>query len=628
MQNRYPNWVYVALVFVSIIGFIYAVPNIYGDDPALQISPASNELKVSTQTMTQTKSILQKASIPYKSMKLNKDDVLVRFLTTDNQLKARELIKTELGKDYTVASNLAPSTPYWLTKIGATPMKQGLDLRGGVHFLLQVDVNSVISRRVAGMMKDMGQEMRSERIRYALLRQSKDNVVTIGFRKVSDQGEAYNLLRRKYPNLIFEQKTKQGRHLLQAHLSPQALNNMRQYTIEQTMTTLRNRVNELGVAEAVVQQQGANRIAVDLPGIQDSTRAKQILGGTATLEFRMVDEKHDARTAASGGLVPVGSALYKMSDGRPILLKDQVVLSGDSITSAISSFDQQTGQPAVNITLGGGGESLFKRVTRESIGKRMAIVYIETKTQQRLVDGKVIRSTHKTQKVISAPVIQNALGNNFVINGLTDVNEARNLALLLRAGALPAAIFYVEERIVGPTLGRENIRRGLVSLTVGMLIILIVMVLYYRVFGLLADLALIMNLVLLLALLSLIDATLSLPAIAGIVLTMGMAVDANVLIYERIREELRNGATIQASIYAGYERALATIIDANVTTLIVAVILFAIGTGPIRGFALTLSIGLLTSMLTAVVFTRAIVNLIYGGRNVKSISIGIPLGAH
>ena len=388
------------------------------------------------------------------------------------------------------------------------------------------------------------------------------------------------------------------------------------------MSILRNRVNELGVGEAVVQQQGATRVSVDLPGIQDAARAKQILGGTATLQFHLVDSTNNPEIAKQTGAVPLGSKLYMM-DGHPILLKRQVVLSGDSITSAVSSFDQQTASPDVQIQLGGGGESFFTKVTRENIGKRMAIVFVESKTTVKTVNGKAIRTTEREERVISAPVIQNALGNNFQITGLADSKEASDLSLLLRAGALPAAIYPVEERTVGPTLGKENIKRGMISLEVGMGLILILMILYYRFFGLVANIALLLNLILLCALLSMIGATLTLPGIAGIVLTVGMAVDANVLIYERIREELRHGLSPQAAIYAGYERAFSTILDANITTLIVAIVLFSVGTGPVRGFAVTLSLGLLTSMLTGVTYTRAIVNAFYGGRNVQKLSIGI-----
>ena len=469
-------------------------------------------------------------------------------------------------------------------------------------------------------MKNIGQELRDIGVRYSGIRYVADKGVDLRFRDAESMNKALIELKQKIPELVFV-KDKTGNNVL-GSLSPAELNSIRQNTIEQTMSILRNRVNELGVGEAVVQQQGATRVAVDLPGIQDATRAKQILGGTATLQFYLVDQENDPQIAKQTGAVPVSDKLYMM-DGHPILLKRMVVLSGDSITSAVSSFDQQTATPAVQIQLGGGGESLFTKITRENIGKRMAIVYVETKNTIQTINGVEKRLTHKEERVISAPVIQNALGNNFQITGLTDSKEASNLALLLRAGALPAAIYPIEERTVGPTLGKENIRRGVVSLEVGMGLILILMLVYYRFFGLIANIALVLNLILLSALLSVIDATLTLPGIAGIVLTVGMAVDANVLIYERIREELRHGLSPQAAIHAGYERAFATILDANVTTFIVAVILFAVGTGPVRGFAVTLSLGLLTSMLTGITYTRALVNAYYGGRNVKKLSIGI-----
>lgn len=622
MQNKYPLWKYLLLIAIAILGIVYAIPNLYSEDPSVQISSASRSAVVNEQTQNKITDALNKADVQFKNIQLTGDDLLLRFYNTDTQLKARDIIKNAIGSQYTVALNLAPSTPHWLSSIGAEPMKQGLDLRGGVHFLLDVDIDSVVSRRIEGMVKNIGQELREAHIRYTGLSRTKDNGVRIRFRNLQAMNDAANEIRIKFPNLIVNKQNNGGRLVITATLSPSELNNIRQNTIEQTMSILRNRVNELGVGEAVVQQQGAKRVAVDLPGIQDAARAKQILGGTATLEFHLVDQEHNPVTAVQTGVIPVGSKLYKM-DGQPILLKRQVVLSGDSITSAVSSFDQQSATPSVNIQLGGGGESLFTRTTRANIGKRMAIVYVETKTNSQLVDGKVVRKSKKIERVISAPVIQSALGNNFQITGLQDQKEARNLALLLRAGALPAAIYPVEERTVGPTLGKENIRRGIVSLEVGMGLILIIMVVYYRLFGLIANFALLLNLVLLVALLSIIDATLTLPGIAGIVLTVGMAVDANVLIYERIREELRNGASPQAAIYAGYERAFSTIVDANVTTLIVAIVLFAIGSGPVRGFAVTLSIGLLTSMLTGIAYTRAIVNLVYGKRHIKKLSIGI-----
>lgn len=606
------------LIIIAVIGFIYAIPNLYTENPVVQISSETpvdyDELK------NQIEGILKKDNLPFKSLNAQNEGVEVVFSSTDSQLLARDTIKNALGSQYTVALNLAPSTPNWLDAIRANPMKQGLDLRGGVHFLLEVDIDSVISRRYEGIMKNISQELRDLGIRYTGIRYIADKGVNLRFRDGESMDNAYLGLKEKIPDLIFV-KSKTDNEIL-VSISPVELNKTRQNTIEQTMSILRNRVNELGVGEAVVQQQGATRVAVDLPGIQDAARAKQILGGTATLQFYLVDQDNDPQIAKQTGAIPVNDKLLIM-DGRPILLKRQVVLSGDSITSAVSSYDQQTATPAVQIQLGGGGESLFTKVTRENIGKRMAIVYVETKNTIQNINGEEKRVTHREERVISAPVIQNALGNNFQITGLTDNKEASNLALLLRAGALPAAIYPIEERTVGPTLGKENIRRGIVSLAVGMGLILILMPIYYRFFGLIADIALLLNLVLLCALLSLIDATLTLPGIAGIVLTVGMAVDANVLIYERIREELRHGLSPQAAISAGYDRAFSTILDANVTTLIVAIILFAVGTGPVRGFAVTLSLGLLTSMLTGITYTRGIVNWYYGGRVVKKLSIGI-----
>ncbi|HHT9951481.1 TPA: protein translocase subunit SecD [Legionella pneumophila] len=618
MQNKYPLWKNLMLIVIAVIGFVYAIPNLYTENPVVQISAGTDE---DTETIkNQAESILKNANMDYKSLVVERDGVEIVFSSTDSQLLARDMIKNSLGSDYTVALNLAPSTPAWLEAIHADPMKQGLDLRGGVHFLLEVDVESVISRRYEGVMKNIGQELREAGIRYSGIRYLSDKGIELRFRDSESMENALVELRQKISDVVFV-KTKTQNSILGA-ISPAELNSIRQNTIEQTMSILRNRVNELGVGEAVVQQQGATRVAVDLPGIQDAARAKQILGGTATLEFHLVDQENDPFIAKQTGVVPVNDKLYMM-DGHPILLKRQVVLSGDSITSAVSSFDQQTASPSVQIQLGGGGESLFTKVTRENIGKRMAIVFVETKTTSQTINGEEKRVTKKEERVISAPVIQNALGSNFQITGLTDSKEASNLALLLRAGALPAAIYPVEERTVGPTLGKENIRRGLISLEVGMGLILVLMLVYYHFFGLIANIALMLNLVFLCALLSIIDATLTLPGIAGIVLTVGMAVDANVLIYERIREELRNGLSPQAAIHAGYERAFSTILDANVTTLIVAIILFAVGTGPVRGFAVVLSLGLLTSMLTGITYTRAIVNWYYGGRNVKKLSIGI-----
>lgn len=618
MNNKFPLWKNIALLLLVLVGFIYAIPNLYIEEPALQISSRTaiqpSVLKEKITTM------LDLAHLRYKRMVVDNEKLEVRFYSTDVQLHARDVVKAGLGPDYTVALNLVASTPRWLAKIGAEPMKQGLDLRGGVHFLLEVDVDSVVARRYEGLMKQVARSLRDAAIRYSGIRYRPQQGVEIQFKNSDSLQKAMAVVKTDFPELVG--KASQEAQVISVALSDTELSTLRQNTIDQTMSILRNRVNELGVGEAVVQQQGLTRVAVDLPGIQDATRAKQILGGTATLEFHLVDAEHDPLVAKKTGAIPVGTKFYMM-DQQPILLMRQVVLSGDSITSAMSSFDQQTASPAVSIQLGGGGESLFTKVTRENIGKRMAIVFVESRTVMQQVGGESKRVTLHEERVISAPVIQSALGNNFQITGLRDAKEAADLALLLRAGALPAAIYPIEERTVGPTLGQENIHRGMISLEIGMLLILVVMVLYYRLFGVIANIALMLNLILLTALLSLLGATLTLPGIAGIVLTVGMAVDANVLIYERIREELRRGLSPDAAIHAGYDRAFSTILDANVTTLIVGIVLFAIGTGPVRGFAVTLSLGLLTSMLTGITYTRAMVNALYAKRKINKLSIGI-----
>ena len=619
MQNKYPLWKYVLLLLLIIAGLVYAIPNLYPEDPAIEISAADRDVVVSEQTKTDVIAALQRAELDYKAIELEPDSLLVRFNNTDNQLSGSDILSATLGDNYTVALNLAPSTPRWLSTLGAHPMKLGLDLRGGVHFLLDVDFNSVVARRLESLITDIRQELREARIRYTSIEVGPDNSILIRLPGTSETTSAFSFINTNFQDLTLSRLSEP--YTIQAKLTPAEMNNMRTYTIEQTMTILRNRVNELGVSEAVVQQQGTSRVSVDLPGIQDAARAKQILGGTATLEFHLVDVENDAYQASQTSIVPIGSQLFEFQN-QPILLKRQVILSGESITSAISGYDPETGMPAVNIRLGG-GDSLFSRTTRANIGKPMAIIFAETKPTSQMIEGTIVRSSEKVERVISVATIESALGNNFQIRGIQDAQEARDLALLLRAGALPAPIYPVEERTVGPTLGKENIQRGLISLEVGMALVLLSMVIYYRLFGLFADVALVLNLIILIAVLSIIGATLTMPGIAGIVLTVGMAVDANVLIYERIREELRNGVTPQAAIFTGYQRAFSTIVDANITTLIVALILFAIGSGPIKGFAITLSFGLLTSMLTSIIYTRGIVNLVYGGRTIKKLSIGI-----
>lgn len=614
--NRSPLWKTLLVVFFVLIGFIYAAPNLFGDDPAVQIRGSNAAIPLDANTQNTVQQLLDKAQIRYQSVVLQDHSLLLRFNSTDTQLKAKDLIQEALGNNYLVALNLAPKTPEWLKAIGAMPMKLGLDLRGGVHLLIQVDVDSVIKQRIEGDLNSISQTLRSERIRYAGITRQGANGINLQFRTNDALDEAYAVLSQRYAEFTW----KKDDLLLQGTLSPQALLQARQDTLEQAMNTLRNRVNELGVSEAVVQQQGSSRVVVDLPGIQDTAQAKNILGKTATLEFHMVDTENDARSAM-GGIVPVDTKLYMYED-RPVLLKNPIILRGSSITSARSGVGED-GRSSVDVRLGGGGEGLFTQTTAESIGKPMAVLYVDVKPETKLVDGQKVVSYTTERHVISVATIQSALGNNFQITGLSSQDEARTLALLLRAGALPAPVAVIEEREVGPSLGKQNIHMGMMSVTVGFLLVVIFMALYYRVFGLIADVALGLNLVLIVAILSLLGATLTLPGIAGIVLTVGMAADANVLIFERIREELRNGVGVQASIHAGYERAFVTIVDANITTLIVTIVLFSLGSGAVKNFAVTVTVGLLTSMFTAITGTRTWVNFVYGAKPVKKLSIGI-----
>jgi len=615
--NRYPVWKYLLVILVIAAAFIYAAPNLYGESPAVQIM-GPNAAPVDAAVMDQASAALDAAGVSFKDVKFEGDTLLFLFSSTDAQLKAKEVIQDALGDTYLVAINLAPNTPNWLKSLGAVPMKLGLDLRGGVHFLLQVDVDSVMKQRVEGDLRNISRVLREERIRYAGLNRVSDKEVVVKFRNKEGLKDAYEILSKRYTEFSWEEQNEGNLYLLKGTISPAALYQAREETLEQAMNTLRNRVNELGVSEAIVQQQGESRVAVDLPGIQDTAQAKNILGKTATLEFHMVAA--DA-SASADGLPPPDTRMYRYHD-QPVLLKNQIILRGSSIVSATSGFGED-GRPNVSVRLGGGGANLFTKTTAENIGKPMVVVFVEVKSVPKMVDGKETITYQTDRRIISIATIQSALGNNFQITGLTNQNEARTLALLLRAGALPAPVTIIEERQVGPSLGKQNIDMGVLSVEVGMGLVVIFMALYYGLFGILADLALVMNLVLIVALLSLLGATLTLPGIAGIVLTVGMAVDANVLIFERIREELRRGMGVQASIHAGYERAFVTILDANLTTLIVMLILFSLGSGVVKGLAITVTVGLITSMFTAITGTRALVNLIYGGRSLKRISIGI-----
>ncbi len=618
-MNQYPVWKYLLIVAVLVVGLFFALPNIYGNNPAVQVK-ADRDAPIDQ--ILEGRLVDGLKSLDMEALRVQRDDrsLLLRFADENTQLKARDYIAGELGSQYVVALNLAPATPEWLGNLGALPMYLGLDLRGGVHFLMEVDMEGAVrlaEQRYAG---DLRQMLREEKIRYAGITRRDNGGVLLRFRNNDTRQQAYDLVRRELPELDVTERDDSQQPELLIRLNQRAVDEVMRFALQQNITTLRNRVNELGVAEPVIQQQGSNRIVVQLPGVQDTAKAKEILGATATLEFRMVDSEHSVQEALAGR-VPATARLYRESNGAPILLKRSVMLSGDYITDASSGLDPQSGTPAVFITLDGKGASLFSKRTRDKIGRPMATVFIENKTETLLINGEKVKKTTTEETVINVATIRDQLGKRFQITGLDNTEEARDLALLLRAGALAAPIEIVEERTVGPSLGQENIEQGFRSVIIGFILVLVFMAVYYKIFGLVANLALTFNLVMIVAVLSMLQATLTLPGIAGIVLTTGMAVDANVLIFERIREEIRNGNTPQASIEAGYKKALSTIADANITTLIAAIVLFGFGTGPIKGFAITLSIGIATSMFTAIMGTRAVINLYYGGRRVQKLQI-------
>lgn len=617
MLNRYPLWKYLMVLFAILVAAIYALPNIYGEDPAIQITGARGA-SVDMSTLDSVTKALDTAQLSHKSVALENGSVLVRFKDTDTQLTARDVISEALGKDKIVALNLAPSTPTWLQDIGAAPMKLGLDLRGGVHFLMEVDMDAAMEKLVGQQEDAFRTELREAKIRYRAVRSQKESV-DITLRNSEQLDEAQTLLTSKHPDMLFTPAAEEGRYVLTATFTEARMQEIRNYAVEQNITILRNRVNELGVAEPLVQRQGATRIVVELPGVQDTARAKEILGATATLEFREVDDTADL-TAAAAGRVPAGTEVKFDRNNRPVVLKKRVILNGSSITDSSSSTDEY-GRPQVNISLDSEGGSKMAAFSKKNIGKLMATVFAEYKDSGRKnAEGRVILEKH--EEVINQATIQSALGSNFRITGIDSIAEAHNLSLLLRAGALIAPISIVEERTIGPSMGQQNIDMGVQACVWGLIAVMIFTFIYYRKFGLIADLALMANLVLIIGVMSLIPgATMTLPGIAGIVLTVGMAVDANVLIFERIREELAEGRNPQQAIHQGYANAFSTIADANITTLITAIILFAVGTGAIKGFAVTLSIGILTSMFTAIVGTRCVVNLMYGGKRIKKLSI-------
>ncbi|TQE98191.1 MAG: protein translocase subunit SecD [Spiribacter salinus] len=615
-MNRYPLWKYVLLVAVIAAGCLYALPNLFGQDPALQVTTADGS-PPDERTQNEILTLLADEGIDVGVAEVLDGQYLLRLPDTDAQVRAADELDVALGRDFTVALNLAPATPDWLRNLGGQPMYLGLDLRGGVHFLMEVDMDAVMEQTLSRYGDEFRRLLRESDIRYrevadAAADTEADMVIRFAGPDTRDAG--ISLLRDEYPELVFATDEDEEEARLTATLTDEERQEVRNFAVEQNMTTLRNRVNELGVAEPIIQRQGAERVVVQLPGVQDTARAKDIIGATATLEFRMVDADNFPYRGGDDSPPPPGTERFPERDGGHVLLEREVIITGEAITDAQSGLDTQTGQPEVNIRLSGAGGNMMNRVTGDRVGDHMAVVFKETEIQAERVGDEVVREQVQVEEVINIARIQEQLGSQFRITGLESSQEARNLSLLLRAGSLAAPMQIIEERTIGPSLGQENIDQGIAAVAIGFLLVVGFMAVYYKVFGLVANVALFVNLVLIVAALSALQATLTLPGIAGIVLTVGMAVDANVLIFERIREELRSGTSAQQAIEAGYGKALSTIADANVTTLIAAVVLFVFGTGPVKGFAVTLSIGIVSSMFTAILGTRAIVNLIYGGR--------------
>ncbi|MEJ4042852.1 protein translocase subunit SecD [Erwinia sp. SLM-02] len=615
MLNRYPLWKYIMLIVVLLVGLLYALPNLYGEDPAVQVTGARGSA-ASEQTLVQIQNALKEENIQSKSIALENGAIMARFANTDVQLRGREAIMKVLGENYVVALNLAPATPTWLTLLNAEPMKLGLDLRGGVHFLMEVDMDTALGKLQEQNIDNLRSDLRDKNIPYVNVRKTDNYGMEIRFRDADARNQAVSYLTGRHRDLVISNS---GSNALTAVMSDERLREAREYAVQQNINILRNRVNQLGVAEPLVQRQGADRIVVELPGIQDTARAKEILGATATLEFRLVNTSADA-TAAANGRVPGDSEVKETRDGQPVVLYKRVILTGDHITDSTSSMDEYN-QPQVNISLDSAGGNIMSNFTKDSVGKAMATLFVEYKDSgKKDANGRSILV--KQEEVINVANIQSRLGNSFRITGINNPNEARQLSLLLRAGALIAPIQIVEERTIGPTMGAQNITQGLEACLWGLIASIIFMVVWYKKFGLVATSALLANLVLIVGIMSLLPgATLTMPGIAGIVLTLAVAVDANVLINERIKEELRNGRSVQQAIHEGYKGAFSSIVDANVTTLIKVIILYAVGTGSIKGFAITTAIGVATSMFTAIIGTRAIVNLMYGGKRINKLSI-------
>ncbi len=621
-MNTYPLWKYLMVVVALIIGVIYSLPNIYGEDPSIQISP-ERKYEITQEVIYKSKQAIKKAKIKYKKFEVLEDKkILIRFADINDQLAAQNILRATFTEGYIVALNLAPATPAWLDAINAKPMKLGLDLRGGIHFKLEVDMDIAIEKREQQYVDDLKSTLREDKIRYHRIDQAKNNGLTLSFRSDNDRTRALDVLSNKFAELKTRSKEKGKFFIVTARISETKLAEIKTNAVKQNMTTIRSRINQLGVSEPQVYREG-NRIVVQLPGVQDSAQAKKILSATASLEFRLVKQNGDIE-AAMRGKVPADSQLFEWRDpgNPPTLLKKKVIVTGDHITNASTGVDE-SGFPQVSISLDSKGGSKMTAVTKKNIGKPMATVFVEYKTAYENVDGimKPIGKPKKISRVINIATIQSVLGSKFRITGIDSAQEAHTLAILLRAGALTAPVTIVEERTIGPSLGKDNIAKGVMSVQIGLAAVLAFMLLYYKLFGFIADLALMINLVLIVSIMSMLGATLTLPGIAGIVLTVGMAVDANVLIFERIREELKDKSSIQRAIHNGYDSAFSTIMDANITTFIAAVILFAIGTGPVKGFAVTLAIGILTSMFTAIVGSRALVNLWFGGRKLNKLWI-------
>ena len=617
-MNQFSALKNALIAFFLLLSALYALPNIFGSDLAVQVSSAGENV-ITQSDLDKITNTLDKQKVDYKSANLSNRRVLVRFDNSANQLSAKDLLKTELGRNYVVALNLAPSIPSWLSDLGGKAMSLGLDLRGGVHFLLEVDMQAVLSMSVDKHYNELRTLLRQDRLYKTIKKEAQ--LIAVRFKTAQAKAKGLDVVKSELTDLVVLESQGDDDLYVEFAISDQAQTEAKKNALKQNITTLRNRVNELGVAEPIIQQQGLERIVVQLPGVQDTARAKEILGAVATLEFRMVDEKNDPQTAIQSGRTPIGSKLYYFKDGRPLLLKTRVIATGENITGAASGVDQEHNMPMVNITLDNAGGRAMLDTTKKFLHHRMAVVFIENKVETVQIDGKMSKKRSTTRDIINAATIQGTFSSRFQITGIDSAREARNLALLLRAGSLSAPIEIIEERTIGPSLGADNIAKGVMSVIVGFILVLIFMVVRYRVFGMVANVALTLNLVMIVAVLSLLQATLTLPGIAGIVLTVGMAVDANVLIFERIKEELAVNSNIQKAISSGYDKALLTIADANITTLIAALVLFSFGTGPIKGFAITLSIGIVTSMFTAIIVSRAIINKIYGGKKLEELSI-------